>query len=85
MKFEYSKKNIINGGIIFPLGDSIAALILGEFSWHRMIGMALIGATVYAFEIPNYFAWIDKIVKNRKSYVNYTLRTIIATAYFNPL
>lgn len=47
--------------------------------------MMIIGATLYALEIPNYFAWIDK--KTAKlSGVKLTLaKTSLAIAYFNPL
>ncbi|CAL2101378.1 membrane protein of unknown function [Tenacibaculum sp. 190130A14a] len=47
--------------------------------------MILIGATVYAFEIPNYFAWIDR----KTGYLNGIQKTLaktgLAIAYFNPL
>ena len=58
----YKKQNIIRGSMIYCAGDTIAALILNEFMWSRMLGILLIGATIYAFEIPNYFAWIDRKV-----------------------
>lgn len=52
---------------------------------YRLVGMMIIGATLYALEIPNYFAWIDK--KTAKlSGVKLTLtKTSLAIAYFNPL
>jgi len=47
--------------------------------------MILIGATIYAFEIPNYFKWIDQKTKSLSG-VKLTLsKTTLAIAYFNPL
>ena len=47
--------------------------------------MILIGATLYAFEIPNYFNWIVKKT-TKLSGVRLTLtKTVLAIAYFNPL
>jgi len=43
--------------------------------------MVLIGATLYTFEIPNYFNWVV-----RKTNKLYGLTKItLAIAYFNPL
>ena len=47
--------------------------------------MILIGATVYAFEIPNYFAWIDKKTISFKGMKKTLAKTGLAIAYFNPL
>ena len=47
--------------------------------------MILIGATVYAFEIPNYFAWIDKKTISFKGAKKTLAKTGLAIAYFNPL
>ena len=82
---EYTRQNIIRGAIIYSAGDTVAALLLHEFSWNRLLGMILIGATVYAFEIPNYFKWIDKRtadLENPKLWIN---KTLLAILYFNPL
>jgi len=47
--------------------------------------MVLIGATLYAFEIPNYFNWIVKKT-TKLSGVRLTLtKTVLAIAFFNPL
>lgn len=45
----------------------------------------LIGATIYAFEIPNYFAWIDKKTINLNGIKKTLAKTSLAIAYFNPL
>ena len=44
-----------------------------------------IGATIYAFEIPNYFNWIDKKTQNLQGLKATLSKTALAIAYFNPL
>jgi len=81
----YTKKNILKGALIYAAGDTIAALILGEFNTMRLLGMMLIGATFYAFEIPNYFKWIETKTQNLKGITYLLSKTGLAIAYFNPL
>lgn len=86
MKLHISARDALMGMIIYSVGDSVAALILGKFMGLRLLGMMLIGATVYAFEIPNYFRWIDGRTKNlpggfRRAF----FRTVLALLYFNPV
>ena len=45
----------------------------------------LIGATFYAFEIPNYFAWIDKKTISIFGIKKTLAKTGLAILYFNPL
>lgn len=81
----YTKNNILKGALIYSIGDSVAALILHDFSIIRFLGMVFIGATLYAFEIPNYFNWIETKTKNLRG-IRYILsKTGLAIAYFNPL
>lgn len=47
--------------------------------------MIVIGATVYAFEIPNYFNWIEKKTINNSGLRKTIAKTILAIVYFNPL
>jgi len=47
--------------------------------------MILVGAIIYSFEIPNYFAWIDKKTFSYKGIKKTLARTGLAIAYFNPL
>lgn len=85
MKLEYSKSNIIRGALIYSAGDTIASLLIHEFCWTRLIGMIVLGATLYAFEIPNYFSWI---VRKTNSLVGFKLtlsKTLLALLFFNPL
>ena len=85
MSLQYSSHNILRGAVIYTAGDSIAALILGEFMWSRLLGLALVGATVYAFEIPNYFNWIEKQVNGKTGQRAALYKTGLAILYFNPL
>ena len=84
-RLSYTRPNIIRGAIIYSAGDTLAALLLNEFSWYRLLGMVCIGATIYAFEIPNYFNWIDKKTKDFPNYKLTLAKTGLAIAYFNPL
>ncbi len=84
-RLQYTRLNILRGATIYAIGDTIAALVLNEFSWVRLIGMICVGATLYAFEIPNYFAWIDRRTKELASFKLTLAKTGLAIAYFNPL
>jgi len=81
----YTKQNILKGAIIYSLGDTIASVMLDQFSWIRLLGMMLVGATIYAFEIPNYFIWIDKKTKHLQGLKKTVNKTFLAILYFNPL
>lgn len=82
---HFKRENIIKGALIYSAGDTIAALLLNEFSWYRLLGMMLIGATFYAFEIPNYFDWIVKRTQHLKGLKATLTKTGLAMLYFNPL
>lgn len=82
---EYKKSNIIRGGLIYSIGDTIAALMLDEFSLARLLIMILVGSTIYAFEIPNYFRWIDQKTASYSGLKKSLSRTALALMYFNPL
>jgi len=47
--------------------------------------MMIVGATVYAFEIPNYFDWIVKKTAHLKGIKATLSKTAFAILYFNPL
>ncbi len=83
MKLIYTKNNILRGILIYSAGDTIATLIRGELLPLRILGMMLLGGTVYAFEVPNYFIWIDQKVKHLKH--KKTIKTVLALCYFNPI
>lgn len=85
MNLSYRKSDILRGALIYSSGDTIAAVILNEFSIYRLIGIIIIGATFYAFEIPNYFSWIDRKLGNEKGNAKSLKRTMLALLYFNPL
>ena len=85
MKIEYNASDIIRGGAIYVAGDTIAALLSNEFEWSRLLGILLIGATIYAFEIPNYFRWIDSKITENGSLKSSMKRAFLAMLYFNPI
>ena len=57
-----TRADAIRGLLIYGAGDGLAAWIGGEFGWTRFAGMAAVGATVYAFEVPAWFRRIDRNV-----------------------
>jgi hypothetical protein len=77
-------ENAFYGGLIYAGGDSIATLINHSFQWQRLIGMFMLGATLYAIEIPAYFAWLDKRYA-QPSWGNALKRMLLALGFFNPL
>lgn len=81
----YTCENILRGAIVYAAGEAIAMLILGKFSLLRMLGMMLIGGTVYALEIPAYFAWIARKTALLQGWRGQIVRTIAAWLYFNPV
>jgi hypothetical protein len=87
ISLSYTWQNILNGMIIYSVGDSIATLILNEFSISRMVGIMFVGGTFYALEIPNYFRWIDNKMaeKSGNLLLDYFKRTMLAMLYFNPV
>lgn len=84
-KILFSRTESLKGAITFGVFDTIAALILGEFSWLRLVGMSLIGASVYAVEIPSYFAWIQAKSQKMSHTKGNWYKTLMTVAYFNPL
>lgn len=76
----------LRGVWVYGAGDALAAWIRGEFSWLRLLGMAVVGGSVYALEIPAYFRWIDRKVPPQSGSPKTLLRrTLLALLYFNPL
>jgi len=72
-------KNQLRGLIIYPLGDLIAQLILGEVNFYRTGILAIVGCFIYSFEIGKWFGYLEKKIKNP------FLKTGLAVLYFNPL
>jgi len=85
-QINYTWSNIGNGILIYAIGDTIATLINGDLSFPRMAGMALLGGTVYAIEVPNWFLLIDKwTAKYEQGLKKSLVRMALAMTYFNPL
>ncbi|MFC3193034.1 hypothetical protein ACFODZ_02155 [Marinicella sediminis] len=79
------KSELIKGALLFGLFDTAAALMLGEFSWLRTFGMAAVGGTFYAIEIPSYFAWLEQRSQHMSQRQKALFKTGMAVVYFNPL
>lgn len=75
----------LTGGIIYFTGDTIAALLVGEFSIWRSLGIFLVGSTLYAWEIQTYFKWIEKKIRTMSTKRRMAVNTGLALIYFNPL
>jgi len=85
MNLRYEKTDVLRGLLIYAAGDTTAALLLRQFSVSRWLGLMAVGATLYAFEIPNYFRWIDHRTQNAGRWRGALKRTLLALLYFNPL
>lgn len=77
----------VQGFLIYAAGDTAAALLLHQFSWLRLLGMALVGGLLYSTEVPAYFRWLDARVPVRPdgSQLRKTSRAALTLLYFNPL
>lgn len=80
-------RNHLRGFLIYAAGDSTAALLLHQFSWTRLLGMALVGGILYSWEVPAFFRWIDRQVPERPNggLGRRWLRAAMSQLYFNPL
>lgn len=71
--------NQLRGLIIYPLGDAIAQLIIGEFNAVRLLFLGIVGGFLYSYEINKWFGFIEK------KFENPLIKTFSAIGYFNPL
>ncbi len=79
-----SLKEAIYGGLIYCAGDTAATVISNTLSYPRMLGIFLLGATLYSIEIPAYFRWLNRTF-TQTGLFNSFKRMFMATAFFNPL
>ncbi|NOQ77224.1 MAG: hypothetical protein GQ475_05460 [Methylococcaceae bacterium] len=77
-------KDALYGGLIYSTGDTVATIISGSVYYPRMLGVLLLGASLYAIEIPAYFRWLNRRF-NRRGLSNSLKRMIMVIAFFNPL
>jgi hypothetical protein len=85
-RIHYTWRNIGSGILIYAAGDTIATFLTGDVSLVRLLGMAFLGATLYAIEVPNWFLLIDTWTSERKKdWKTGAMRMALALAYFNPL
>ena len=50
MRLPYSRADVLRGVLVYASGDTAAALLQGQFSPVRTLGMMLVGGAVYALE-----------------------------------
>ncbi len=81
----WTPRNALQGLLIYTSGDVVAQLLLHQFNIGRVMGVMMLGATIYALEIPNWFAFIDRRVTTTMPLRRATMRTVMALLYFNPL
>lgn len=79
-----NKRDSFSGALIYGFGDTAASLLTHEFQISRMLGMILLGGTLYAYEIPRYFALIERNIKPSNVWGRFT-RALLAQVFFNPL
>ena len=48
------------GWVMYPAGDLLGQLIMGQFSLNRLIVLMLAGGLIYKWEIPRWFSYIEK-------------------------
>jgi len=83
--FHFKKINAIRGAVVYSVFDAVAALFLDQFTWLRFFGVMTVGATIYTFEIPNYFAWIEQQCAKFTGHKRQLYKTLYALMYFNPV
>lgn len=48
------------GWVLYPLGDLIGQVIMGDPSLSRYITITVVGGVLYRFEIPKWFGFLDR-------------------------
>ncbi len=79
-----SWRDVGAGGFFFAVGDSIGALFSHEFLVTRLVGMFVLGASLYAWEIPTYFNYLARRFV-QKTPINAIKRMLCSALFFNPL
>ena len=72
------------GGVVYAAGDTFATFLTDEFLYQRLVGMLLLGGTLYAWEIPTYFHYLDRRIQG-KSLLSSLKRMLFSSLFFNPL
>jgi hypothetical protein len=85
LKTLYSKKDVLSGALVYPIGDFLASAFLNQYSIIRIVGMMVIGGLIYSLEIPNFFKWIDSHFDAEKNSANKIYRVLLALFFFNPI
>lgn len=81
----WDRRDVVLGALLYPAGDSVASVLIGEFSWLRVFGVGLAGSLLYSLEIPAWFRGIDRWTAAMTGLRRSLARSLLATIYFNPL
>jgi len=81
---EINWRDVSVGGLFFAAGDSIGALLNNEFLYMRLVGMFVLGASLYAWEIPTYFNYLARCFA-QENHANAIKRMLYSALFFNPL
>jgi len=77
-------RNAWMGGVVYAAGDTFATFLTDEFLYQRLVGMLLLGGTLYAWEIPTYFHYLDRRIQG-KSLSSSLKRMLFSALFFNPV
>ena len=83
--FRSKGYSALTGGLIYMSGDSIAAWISDEVSIMRLLGIFLVGSTIYAWEVQTYFRWIEGKTSDQNIRCRAFKKALMAMIYFNPI
>lgn len=65
------------GWIVYPLGDLVGQLIVGEVNFLRAGILMLAGGLIYRLEIPAWFKLIDSVSPRRHTIENHAFLTLV--------
>lgn len=100
LSIPITKTDKFSGWIIYPVGDLIAQLILGDVSFLRLLIITLVGRYIYAIETPKWFGFLATWKTNTepkgwvrffwdehlgKYYFNWITKSVGSTFWFHPI
>lgn len=72
MSLKKSKQSWIPW-VLYPAGDLVAQLIIGELNLYRLLALSLVGGVIYQFEVPIWFRWLDRCSFSQAQMAKYAL------------
>lgn len=80
MKVEADRQRLLNlliGWVLYPLGDLVGQLIMGEFSALRVLVVMLVGGIFYRLEIPFWFRKLESLEISSSSMEKFSILKLI--------